>query len=290
MERELFVLLMDTLGGLDGARRRPAKSTYSHAHVLAVLFWAAVFDRPISWAVRRENWPWHDRTRPLPSSATMSRRQRDGEIIALLERVIERLRIVGGDGERTLVLDGRGLRVARHSADPDADWGRAAGGLDKGYRLHEIVDLYGNCRAFRVTSMRVGEQTVARELIAGLEIGEADELLADANYDANVLYDLAAERGVRMIADRRRKGSVGLGHRRHSEHRLAAIELQRRRPGVLDKRRMIESCFGTQGNRIGGLGPLPNHVRRQHRVQLWVTAKLAIDAAHRWRQHQTKAA
>lgn len=289
MERELFVLLMDTLRSIDGATRRPPKGTYTNAHVLAVLFWASVHDRPISWAVRRENWPWHDRTRPLPSSATMSRRLRDPEIQSMIFCVIVALH-VAGDGQRTLALDGRGLRVASHSADPEAEWGRAAGGLCKGYRLHEIVDLCGNCRAFRVTSMRVGEQTVARELIAGLEVGEADELLADANYDASVLYDLAAGRGVRLIADRRRKNAKGLGHRRHSPHRLAAIELQQREPGVLDRRRMIESCFGTRGNITGGLGPLPNHVRRLGRVQLWVGAKLAIDAAHRHRRHLARAA
>jgi hypothetical protein len=285
MERELFVLLMDTLRSIDGASRRPPKGTYTSAHVLAVLFWASVHDRPISWAVRREHWPWHDRTRPLPSSATVSRRLRAPEIHALILRVIVALR-VGGDGGRTLVLDGRGLRIAAHSADPDAGWGRAAGGLCKGYRLHEIVDLHGNCRAFRVTSMRIGEQTVARELIAELETGEADDLLADANYDASVLYDLAADRGIRLIADRRRKNAGGLGHRRHSPHRIAAIELQRRWPEVLDRRRAIESCFGTQGNVTGGLGPLPNQVRRLRRVRLWVAAKLAIDAAHRKRRHR----
>lgn len=289
MERKLFVLLMETLRGVEGAAARPTKGTYSHTHVLAVMVWAALFDRPISWAVRRENWPWHDRTRPLPSSATVSRRRRDPEILALVERLIERLR-VSGVGERTLVLDGRGLRVARHSADPDADWGRAAGGVDNGYRLHEIVDLCGNCRAYRVTPLRAGERTVALELIAGLATNEADVLLADAGYDSNALYEAAAGRGVRMIAAWARPGAEGLGHRVHSVHRVAAIELQRQRPEVLRDRRRIESCFGTQGNRVGGLGPLPNHVRRLHRVQLWVAVKLAIDAAHRWRKHHQTAA
>jgi hypothetical protein len=289
MERKLFVLLMTTLRSLEGARRRPAKGIYCDEHVLAVMIWAAVHDRPVSWAVRREHWPWHDRTRPLPSGATVSRRAWTPSITRLIHGVIEALRI-SGEGERTLVLDGRGLRVARHSADPDADWGRAAGGVDNGYRLHEIVDLYGNCRAFRVMPLRAGERSVAIDLIAGLAVGEADVLLADAGYDSNALYEAAAARGVRMIAARGRPNAKGLGHRVHSVHRIAAIELQRRRPEVLKPRRMIESCFGTQGNRVGGLGPLPNHVRRLHRVRLWVATKLAIDAAHRWKQHHHPAA
>lgn len=283
MERELLGLLLGVARGLEGAGRRPVRGAYRDLDVLAVLLWAALNDRPISWATRRNNWPLCLRRRDLPTSSTMSRRLRDAPVTALLEALIWALRVRGG-GERSLVIDGRPLTIAKHSADPDAGFGRAAGGLGKGYKLHEIVDLLGNCRSFRVEPLDVSEQAAAREMIGGLVPGEADELLADANYDSNTLYEIAGQRGVQMIAERRYKKARGIGHQRHSGHRLVALELLTTRPGVLSRRRVVEGCFGTQGNVVGGLGPLPNFVRRLARVRLWVVAKLAIDAAHRRRR------
>jgi len=289
MERELFARLCRTLETIPTVRRRPRKSTYTNAQVLVVALWAAIHDRPISWATRRSSWPFHDRTRALPSSATMSRRLRKPVIAALLDDLIGALRLTG-QGERTLIIDGRPLAIARHSADPDAAFGRAAGGLGKGYKLHAIVDLLGNCRCFRVEPLNVSEQAAAATLIAQLEDEPADTLLADANYDSNTLYELAGHRGVQMIAARRYKKAKSVGHRRHSEHRLHALTILANDPTAMNRRRFIESCFGTQGNVIGGLGPLPNHVRRLRRVRLWVAAKLAIDAAHRQRRAAQKAA
>jgi hypothetical protein len=280
MERELFGLLLDAARGLEGARRRPVRGAYVDPDILAVLLWAALNDRPISWATRRGNWPLCLHRRALPTPSTMSRRLRNPSVTRLLGALIRALH-VRGEGERSLVIDGRPLTITRHSADPDAGFGRAAGGLGKGYKLNEIVDLLGNCRSFRVEPLNVSEQAAAREMIGQLDPGEADELLADANYDSNALYELAGQRGVQMIADRRYKRARGIGHHSHSRYRLTAIGLLATRPAVLARRRVVEGCFGTQGNIVGGLGPLPNFVRRLARVRLWVAAKLAIDAAHR---------
>ncbi len=289
MERELFVLIMDVLRAIPAARRRPPQATYSDLHVLSVAIWAALHDRPISWATQRRNWPLHDRVRALPSDATMSRRLRDPVIGRILDELREALG-VRGHGRRTLIVDGRALTIARHSADPDATMGRVSGGFGKGYKLHAVVDSSGNCRGFGVEPLHVSEQAVARTLIGRLCKGEADVLLADGMYDVNTIYEAAGERGVQMIAARRYKNAKGVGHRRHSVHRLRALEILAEDPSVLSGRRMIESCFGTQGNVIGGLGPLPNHVRRLHRVRRWVSIKLVIDAAHRRRRNQTTAA
>lgn len=283
MERELFAELKGMLKTIPAARRRPRKGTYSDASVILVALWAALHDRPISWATQRTNWPFHDRTRSLPSSATMSRRLRHPEIPSLLNHLIQALRITG-KGDRLLIIDGRSLTIAKHSADPDASFGRAAGGLGNGYKLHAIVDSIGNCRAFRVKPLNISEQVVARELLGSLPAHQADILLADACYDSNRLYQLAGDRGVQMLAQRRHAKAKSVGHRRHSRHRLRALDIMQADPDVMAPRRFIESCFGTQGNVIGGLGPLPNHVRRLWRVRLWVAAKLAIDAAHRRRR------
>lgn len=288
MERELFMDLLERLARLPRARCRPAKSTYRHLDVLAVMLWAALHDRPISWATQRRNWPTHDRTRPLPSNATMSRRLRLPIIHDLLEQLTASMAITG-EGERTLVIDGRPLTIARHSGDADAAYGRAAGGMGKGYKLHQIVDLQGNPRAWRVTPLNVNEKQPALEMIEQHKPGEADTLLADNNYDANKLYEAAGQRGIQMLAPRRANAKRIIVNRQ-SVWRLRAIQMLAEDPGLLKPRRFIETCFATQGNTIGGLGPLPNHVRGLTRVTRWVAVKLAIDAAHRQRRAQKRAA
>lgn len=289
MERELFTALMRQAATIIEGQWRPSKASYTHLEVLAVVLWAAVHDRPISWACDRANWPCYEYRRRLPSGSTVSRRSRRPEMLDILTTLIASLR-VRGEGERTLIVDGRPLTIAKHHNDPDAGFGRAAGGIGAGYKLHQIVDLLGNCRAFRVESLNASEPVVARAMLEELAEGEADVLLADAAYDCNKTYEAAGAKGVQMLAERRYKNATGVGHRRKSAWRLDALEIMEREPERLSPRRTIESCFGTQGNCVGGLGPLPNHVRRLHRVRLWVAAKLAIDAMHRWRRAAAKAA
>lgn len=288
MERELFTLLMDQLTRLPQARHRPAKSTYRHLDVLAALLWAVLHDRPISWATQRCNWPIYDRTRPLPSNATMTRRLRLPIIDVLLQQLITSMPQTG-QGTQTLIIDGRPLSIARHSTDADAAYGRAAGGMGKGYKLHQITDLCGNCRNWRITPLNVNEKQPALEMIQELEPGQADTALADNNYDANKLYQAAGERGIQLLAPRR-KNAKRIIINRQSPWRLRAIALLAENPELLAPRRFIETCFAVQGNRIGGLGPLPNHVRGLRRVTRWVATKLAIDAAHRKRRTGKKAA
>lgn len=289
MERELFALLMRVLLTLPGARTRPPKCTFTRQQVLAVALWAALHDRPISWATKRENWPFHDRRRRLPSNATMSRRLREPRMVELIDELIAALHVETPDAV-TLIIDGRPLAIARHSADPDAEFGWALGGKAKGYKLHAIVDSCGNCRAYRLAPLNVSEQAMAREMLAEIDVRGARTLLADANYDANELYEIAGNRGVQMLAERRYSKARGVGHHWHSAHRLRAIELMKDDSEALHGRRFVESCFGTQGNVVGGLGPLPNHVRRLERVRRWVALKLAIDAAHRRRRTERRAA
>lgn len=285
MERELFAVIMHAVSAIADARRYPPRARYADRDVLAVAFWAAIHDRPISWATRRSNWPWHDRTRPLPCNATMSRRLKRPSITALIDRVIEAL-AVDCDDPGVLIIDGRRLRIARHTSDPDAAAGGPRG-ASTGYALHQIVDSAGNCRGRSVQPMNVHEQVVARALVEQLEVSRETVLLADKKYDSNALYAAAGSRGIQLIAQRRYPGR-GLGRHRHSEHRLRGIALQESTPSVLSSRRLIEGCFGTQGNIVGGLGPLPNHVRRQHRVARWVDLKIVIDAAHRTRRQQQR--
>lgn len=67
MERELLVLLLGLVADMEDAPRRPVRGWYTNLDVLAVLLWAALNDRPVSWAVDRGNWPLCEWRRALPS-------------------------------------------------------------------------------------------------------------------------------------------------------------------------------------------------------------------------------
>lgn len=286
MERELFALLMAVLDQFPEARRRLPKAQYTHRQVLAVWLWATLHDRPISWAVQRRNWPWHDRTRPLPSGSTVSRRLRDPQVVALIERWVMSANRDAAGPSGPLLMDGKPLPVAGHSRDRDAGVGRTTRAMGRGYKLHAIVDLPGNLHAFRVEPLQVSEQAAAHLMLDALASSSGRTppwrvLLADGNYDSNKLHDHAAACRLRLRTPRRYRHALGLGHQRHSPHRLASLREIAERPEVLLPRRRIEGIFGTMGNVVGGLSPLPNHVRGLRRVRRWVSAKLLIDAAHR---------
>jgi hypothetical protein len=177
-------------------------------------------------------------------------------------------------------IDGKPLPISRHSQDKDARFGRGAGGLDKGYKLHAIWSDSPIPEAFSVQPMNRDERHVAAEMI--MRSPGKGYLLADANYDSRSLYDLAAAWGYQLVAPRSKPGR-GLGHRPRSPHRLRSIDMLEG-PSTFGRslyrlRRTIESqfagltCFG------GGLPCLPPWVRGLCRVRLYVHAKLLINAA-----------
>lgn len=290
MERELFALLIDAVDRLAEARHRPAKAQFTDRDIILVWLWALLHDRPIDWACRRLNWPWHDRTRRLPSGSTMSRRLRSEPVQKLMIATLRALRVPSAERPDLFILDAKPLPVSGHSEDRDVGFGRASRVMARGYKLHSITDMAGNQWVFDVLSLQVNEVAAAKELLVRLPMLVGATMLADGNYDCNVLYDLAAERGVQLVAASRRKHATGLGHHRHSPYRLKAIKIRTDQPNVFEPRRRIESHFGTMGNVIGGLSPLPNHIRGLNRVRRWVTGKIIIDAAHRLRRRQIRAA
>jgi len=226
----------------------------------------------------------------------MSRRTRTEAFERFLEALGRRL---AGRPSAALLkyIDGKPVVVAFHSTDPDAACGRGAGHKDRGYKLHAIWAADAAMpAAFEVQPLNVDEQQVARRLIPkALHRDRPGYLLADSNYNDSALFDLAAERGHRLIAPRQKPGT-GLGHRRHSPHRLRCIEMLEPAPsaaaaaahechyrfgaGLVRARRAIERRFGNAVSFGGGLtSALPSFVRRLHRVRRWVHAKLLINAA-----------
>jgi hypothetical protein len=179
MERELWPLLYHALQ--ETAKDFHQKYVpYPPWVLVAVLLWAALHDRPVCWACVPR--PWSTTTlRPatLPSPATRSRRV-DRTGAGLFGRAVEqRRREAGGPPGLLAFLDGKPLPVGGVSKDPDAGYGRAAGGNAKGYKLHPVWSNRPLPEAWEVAPMNVSEKTAAAGLIG--QLGHGGYLLADGN-------------------------------------------------------------------------------------------------------------
>lgn len=276
MEREAWfeiVALVERLSPRLSSRR----CSFTWAHIVLTHLWAVLHDRPIYWACQARHWPDHLRPIRLPSPSTMTRRLRNACVIRTLRAVQRHLR----RGQRRgllSIIDGKALPVGPHSRDPDARWGRGAGGLAKGYKLHLVSGNHGRIEAWSVKPLNVDERVVARRLIA--EARPQGYLLGDAHYDDQHLYACCRRRGTQFVAPRGRPG-CGLGHRPPEPARLRAIDMLEQShtqfgPELMACRRDIERYFGQVCSASHGLPPLPAWVRRQHRVELWVAAKLIV--------------
>jgi hypothetical protein len=280
MERELWKVLYILARQLDnpwGSWR------YSTADVLAVYFWAVLHDRPTRWAADPDHWPEDLRPAMMPPQATLSRRLRRPGIVILMTQIEQHLlAILAITGCWVQQIDGKGLTVSKISKDPDAAFGPAAGGQQKGYKLYAVWSTGPMPIAWGLAAMNVSEKHMARGLIPDLPGG--GYLLGDTMYDANPLYELAEEAGFQLVAKKTpSRGKGGAGHRRQAAGRLRSIELLNTPFGraLFNQRRAIECRFGTLTGFGGGLAPLPAWVRRFHRVRDWVHAKI-ITAGVRW--------
>src|SRR5260221_4312433 len=224
MERELWPLLYRTVREV--ARDFSQKYKQIPAWVLVVtMLWAAIHDRPVSWACRAVNWSTtHLRPWRLPSAATMSRGV-DGIATGWLWRAVEqRLREQSATQPAlAALLDGKSLLVGGATKDPDARYGRAAGTMGKGYKLHTVWAMRAMPETWEITPLNSGEKTVAAALIAQLRHG--GYLLADGRYDSHALFDQALKRGHQLMTPMPTKGTPGAGHHYQSPQRLRSIAL-----------------------------------------------------------------
>lgn len=280
MDHELWQRLSHGMFDVARAFPKTSRQTYDTHRIVRVYLWAVLHDRPVIWATRPRNWSRATCPNALPDQSTMSRRLRDQQAQAFLEKLARR---VAGPTRPVLakVLDGKPLVVAKHSTDRDATRGRGVGGFAKGYKLHALWGSGAMPLAWSVQPLNVSEITEAQTLIP--QLAEEGYLLADSNYDCNVLYDQAAAHGHQLIAERQRPGA-GLGHHRHSPYRLRSIHLLEIAPSpfgraLYQRRRHIERKFGSLVSFGGGLQCLPSWVRSLQRVRLFVHAKLIINAA-----------
>jgi hypothetical protein len=284
MERELWTRIRAALRRLPPTRRRNA--VYTDAQILAVLLWAALHDRPISWACERGNWPMQAWRRKLPDQSTMSRRLRLPCTLVSLWQLACLLQLGREPGE-VLVVDGKPLEVSENSRDPDARSGRGAGRYSKGYKLHAIVDPVAEVFVgWDVHSLNTPETTTAAKILRRrrTRLPAGSLLLGDKLMDSNPLHAAAASRRCQMIAPRKRPG-MGLGSRKHHPNRLESIRFTEGPDACVwndvlaPQRTAIERFFGAMASFGGGLATLPPWVRRLHRVRPWVNAKICINAA-----------
>ena len=280
MDHELWSQLSHAMFDVARGFAKSARQTYDTHLIVRIYLWAVLHDRPVSWAVRPTSWSSHTRPKVLPNQSTMSRRLQHEDV----QQFLDKLGVgVSGPVKQTLVkvLDGKPLLVARHTCDGQATHGWDIGGKGCGYKLHAIWGCDPMPLVWSVRPLNVSERTEARALIAQLP-GEG-YLLADSNYDDNVLFDHAAMHRHQLITQRREPASQ-LGHRRHSPHRLRSIHLLEKATSpfgrqLYSQRRQIEREFGGLTCFGGGLQSLPSWVRTLRRVRLFVHAKLIINAA-----------
>jgi len=277
MERKLWPVLYRAVRQV-GLRMKQKGVRYQPWMIAAVMLWAALHDRPRSWACMKANWSsTRLRLVQLPSPSVLSRRV-DSVGMGIFWRMLEEaLRGTAFSGLISIV-DGKPLFVGGCSKDPDARKGYGADMMGKGYKLHAIWSSRVLPDAWEITPMNCAESTVAGELVTQLHGG--GYLLADGNYDTNPLHDQSAERGYQLVAKDRR-ANAGKGHRPQSPFRRRGIELRNSFFGreLLTHRTEIERDFGHATNFGGGMCPLPNWVRRTRRVRTWVWCKLLINAA-----------
>lgn len=279
MERELWKILSRIIRNLD--RLFPlGKRRHSVGRVVRVYLWAVLHDRPVVWACQRVNWRGVKPPRILPDQSTMSRRLPDRDSQRMLQLLANRL---SGPDLHSLIryLDGKPLTVSRHSQDTDATFGRGAGGMCRGYKLHAIYAENNRPLLWTVTPLNCNEHQIAAQLLdTQLSPGY---LLADANYDANHLYEKAGQMGLKLFTFRRYRHARGVGHHRHSQYRLEAFD---RLSGpsdfardLLERRRTVETRFANLTSFGGGLTCLPPWVRGLPRVRNWVAGKMLIRLA-----------
>lgn len=243
--------------------------------IVGVYLWAVIHDRPTVWACDAKNWPkdlWNGK---LPSQPCRSRRLGTTEVQRVLALMEKRLT----DGQQAGLLffvDGKPMLVGSHSKDPDAAWGHVRRGWAKGCKLHAIYGKGCLPLCWEATPLNTAESAVAARMIPALGRG-GGYILGDSGYDSNPLHDTTLATGRQLIA-RRKRPKAGLGHRRHSAGRLRSIALLQSKFGqtMYALRETVERQFGWLTNHGAGLAPLPNWVRRIHRVRLWMQAKLLV--------------
>lgn len=292
MDRALnrLVEIGQILRGLGAQRRRP-REQYTDATIVLIHYWAVLSTQTHAWACDPSRWPLRLPPGGLPSPSRFSRRINSPRVRALLdelEAAIAAIDPVPADRLVTLSVDARPLVIGSHSHDPHAGYGRAAGGKGRGYKFFSITDDIGRTVAWRLGPMNKDEREMARRMLRDLaQTGHlCGYLLGDKNFDSNDLFAQARAAGLQLAAPRRHGPGKGLGHRVQDPGRLRCRDLLENTVSEFGRdlhhrRGAIERSYGLAACTPELLTQLPPWVRRRHRVERWVQAKVVIQELHR---------
>jgi hypothetical protein len=277
--KEVYRMLRQT-----GNNKVPQRGAYTDEDVVLTYLWAVLHDRPTYWACKKSNWPIWYRRKPLPTASTMSRRLRTESVQGLMLQLEQQLHS-RFPANLCRWIDAKPLPISHCSKDKQAGFGPGASCMAKGYKLYTIADRTQGFVVWTVRPMNHPECIVGHELIE--KLNGKGYLVGDRAYDTNRLYDLAYAKSVQLVTPQRKKIAVGFGHRRNSPHRIRAMSFKDSPAGqaLLASRDNIDRMYGQLTNLGFGLSPLPNWVRTQFRVEMWVRGKLIFYHLWRCRQH-----
>ena len=279
MERQLWKAIVDVMERI-GKPHLNGNFTYQVVEIAKVWFWAVVNDRPVSWAVQRDNWPVCLRRMSLPSSPTMSRRLRSAAVVRFLKQLEDHVIAPKDSTNLAWIIDGKPLCISGCSKDRQAGYGRATGGKAKGYKLHAIVGKQGQIAQWRVAPMNRDERVMAQRMFKAIR--QPGYIVADSNYDSNKLHQVCDDKGnLQLVCPRRYGPGRGHGHRPQTRGRLrskAILEDPYPHFGneLLAQRDEIERYFSQLSSWGGGLTHLPPWIRTHRRVHRWTQAKLIL--------------
>ena len=275
-------------------RRAGRPRVYETREILMVWLFAAMMDWAISVAQRelaggpsgwwlRRHWTWLGR---VPSVPTLTRRAREPDFRWLLRAVLRRVRAwQARHPARIVAMDATLLLTGPYSGDPESRWTCHGDKWFRGYALHVICDQRGVLWAWHVTSANVQEMKVARRLIRQMAIcgrGWVRWVVGDSGHDSEPLHQLSRRRlRAPLLAPLNTRGAKTGAWRKKQPGRAAAERTLTTARGrkIQSKRCVIEQWNGWFKG-TSGVSMLPHHVRRIHRVRLWIHLKLALFLAH----------
>lgn len=291
MDRQLFKMILQQLQKTQP--HLPVRGTYTDQQIVAIYYFTVLNNRPVCWACNRDHWPitYLAQWKTLPSQSQMSRRLRTPTVCKLMDQIEQQVlrpqdtKKESASIEMVWYVDGKPLPISGHSRDRQCGYGKAAGCLARGYKLHLLWGCRGTVADFRVTPMNRDERPMARRMLRNAQI--QGYVIGDGNYDDDSLHKICEQRGnLRMITPPRNKKAKGFGHHKISLSRRDCM-LRQKEPspefikGLIKQRIQIEGFFSQQTCSGEGLWSLPPWVRTHARVHRWVQAKLVITTLRR---------
>src|SRR6266851_4837635 len=194
---------------------------FTDGRILEIFFWAAIHDRPTTWALRAKNWPQQERDRDLPCDSTMSERLRTLSVRLLIQAILDRLH-ASNDPALVRILDSKPLPVGCYSKDHDAHWGWAAKAKARGYKMFCAWGDGIVPDAWTLGPMNAGDAEAGVKLVP--QLTQVAYVLGDSGHDSNSLHATCDRCGCQLVAPRK-KPQTNLGHRGHDPGRLRSIQM-----------------------------------------------------------------